>query len=447
MTIVAVVAMMLLLARLFSRYGVSAVAHPGVWFSAAWIAAYSSYCLMDAVGGVPFHSGALMFDLATMVIAAGAVFYLLSALPDRRATHALGATPGGLKGVRMPLAFFALAGVAGASINWVVLGASFGYSDDLRQQWLSGVPQITARTWYLYMATYPAAIASGWLICQHFLKERRLRRLEYLLIVLPAFSGLLWSLGTGGRQALGIVLLHYFSGATLSVSLQSHWRPRYSRKFVIKAVLSVSLVVLMFSAFVGITGLSRAAQQGARASSFDDYPLLAPVGQFIEYVGQPIAVHQAYGAPPRRDLSDTGPISLAGLFTFGIRDLIGWRDVDAMDTNPERFRNYASQYYPNGTRNLFYDLQADFGYAGGLAVAALLAIAGHLSFEFRRRPRARVYMTAYTPLIMLLMFWGYSNQFSLLMHDTLFWLTISVLFWDLFGVVLNDFNRNLRERG
>lgn len=442
MTYIALLMMFLLIARLFSCYGVSAVAHPGSWFALAWAAAYPAYFLMDAVGGVPIRSDGQMQSLSIMVSVVAGGFFALTLIPSPKRSST-GPVACGSKGIRAPLVFLALAGLVGASVNWVALGGNLGYSDDLRQQWLTGVPEVTARTWYLYMTTYPAAVASGWLVCHHLIQRRRLSRSEYLLVVLPAISGLLWSLGTGGRQALGIVLLHYFAGAAISASLESAARPRDLKKLIFKSMAATSLIVLAFSVFVGLTGLSRAQQQGSRASSFDDVPFLAPVGQFIEYLGQPIAVHQAYGVPPRRDLSETGPVALAGAFAFGTRVAIGWRDIEVMDTNPERFRSDIGQIYAYGTRNVFYDLQSDFGYAGALLVALLLATIAHVAFLLRRRPRYRVYFAPYIPLIMLCMFWGYSNQFSLLMHDTLFWLVVSMTLWDCFGIVQSNFNNRV----
>lgn len=209
---------------------------------------------------------------------------------------------------------------------------------------------------------------------------------------------------------------------------------RIAPRKLLKLIAYGLLAALLFSLFVGLTGQSRAKQQNAQASVFDDYPMLAPIGQMISYAGLPLATHQAYGFPLRRDISETGPVTLAGLQYFGFRLITGWRPVDASDTNPERQMASSGQALASGTRNVFYDLQADFGTSGAYFAILVFAMVANWIW-LHSRPRLKK-ITPYTPTIASIMFWGYSNQFSLLTHNFFFWLVLSFLLWDAFDLLV-----------
>jgi hypothetical protein len=122
---------------------------------------------------------------------------------------------------------------------------------------------------------------------------------------------------------------------------------------------------------------------------------------------------------------------LAGFQDFGLKSLMGWRAITADDTNPER--ELASSGFPLafGTRNLFYDLTADFGYDGALACSIIMALISHIMFLLKTKQKIFGSMLYTAPFGMMLMFWLYSPQFSLLMFNTLYWLMLSSFLWDM----------------
>lgn len=427
MTLIASMFLILLLRRMLARYRWDAILHPGTWFSVTWLMAIAAYLMIEAFGGVPVYNPEVLDDLMVMLVGAAIIFWFCTFLPirDQRVRQDDLQVSAGLP---MPYTAFSLLGLAGATINWLVLGANFGYNDEIRQQWLNQIPPITAMMWYLYLLSFPAAFVAGKTAATRAAIGVPFRTRFVLRLLVPLVSGFVWSLGTGGRQALGLMLLHFIVGGAFGVG----WTVRCGHQIPHRKAFHIGIGILgfflAFALFVGLTGLSRAKQQGTEASSFDDVWYLAPVGQMISYVGLTIATHQAYGQPVRRDLSETGPVSLAGFQYFGLRFLTGWRPVNAEDTNPERLLAASGQELASGTRNVFYDLQADFGFAGAFFVIAILIGVSQLLFS-RTRYLGRPHILRAAPLVMGIMFWGYSHQFSLLMHNTFFWLVISFGLW------------------
>lgn len=435
MTVSALLMLILLFFRVIKKYGWVAVLHPGLWFALAWITALFSYWAIDAVGGVPVHNGKVFEQLMVMVLVTAVSFYLLTLfeLPRASGGQFHGAAPFPLMLVST-YKLFAGIGLLGALVNWMALGANFGYDDQIRQQWLSRIPPITAAMWYLYLLSFPAAIIAGRFFVSEILQGMSLFRWKAFYWLTPIVAGFFWSLGTGGRQALGILLFHFVIGAAFSLGWAARAGYRISLRSAIRLFSPAFLIVLLFALFVGLTGLSRAKQQGADASSFDGIWYLAPVGQLFSYNGLTLATHQAYGEPVLRDLSETGPVSFAGFQYFGLRFITGWRPLSVDDTNPERALASQGLELASGTRNVFYDLQADFGFEGAIGASLILAVISHLLFTKTRFLGTRQLLRV-SPLAMAIMFWGYSHQFSLLMFNTFFWLVVSCVLWDMAGVV------------
>lgn len=431
MVFIAIISLALMHYTLARKYGWNCVIHPGTWFGAAWILALASYAAFAAVDAVPVRDSALFNQLMTFITVTAVTFGVLPYLSSTSlARNRPGACPLIPINIKQALKSAAAVGGLAAVANWIALGAPLGYNDGLRQQWLEQIPTITARLWWPYLLTFPSAISSGWLLSTGFLHSAAPRRSVRTAMLVPLGAGLFWALGTGGRQAFGMVILHYFVGLAFG------WHYGIARGCVVsvqrlrRAITNGLLIGLLLSGFVGITGMSRARQQGGHASAFDSVWYLAPVGQFIDYMGMTIATHQAYGEPKRRDLSETGPVSLAGFQQLGFSYLTGWRQPVAADTNPERALAASGLPLASGTRDAYYDLQADFGYTGAIVVVLILVIVSHCLFLLHVRHAYRISMLSIAPLAMILMFWGYSHQLSLFMFGSFKWLIISAVAWD-----------------
>lgn len=403
--------------------------HPGLWFSISWASAIISYWAIDAANGVPVYDDVLLAQLMTYILIICFVFFFLTFVGARRLNDAP-TLPAFFHDSNTPYGFFCAAALLGSLINWAYLGAQLSYNDEIRQQWLYSIPKITARMWYLFVLSFPASILAGRFFMIDILKKKPLFSLRTLYWFLPAISGVFWSLGTGGRQTIGLLLLAFAIGAASGLAGAARAGFSISSRSLVKFFAAALATFLLFGLFVGMTGLARAEQQGTVASSFDDIWYLAPIGQLVSYNGLSLATYQAYGDPRPRDLSETGPVSLGGLQRFGLKYITGWRPLTVDDTNPERA--FASRGLPlaSGTRNIFYDFQADFGVGGAIVVSVILALISHLLF-LRLGSLNEVTLTASTPHVIAIMFWGYSHQFSLLIFDTFFWLVASCALWDL----------------
>ena len=94
----------------------------------------------------------------------------------------------------------------------------------------------------------------------------------------------------------------------------------------------------------------------------------------------------------------------------------------------------------SSTKSLYYDVMMDFGIIGGFVVSALLAIISHgFSVQWILRGQHR-YLLRQIPLAIMLMFWGYSHQYSIFKEDVLFWMSFTFLTWD-FGVAYLSYQK------
>jgi len=439
MMIIVAILLFILVIKLFKKYNWEALLHPAFWFSFAWAIALISYFFIDLVGAVPIKNPELLNELMILLIVTVVAFLTFTTipLPSRQSRpKVVNLAPV----LPVPYILFALVGLGGALVNWIGLGATLAYNDNIRQQWLYKIPQITVITWYFYFLSYPVAFISGrtWMVCQ--IMGFPISAKKIFKFLLPLLSGFFWSIGTGGRQALGLILLYFVVGGAFGIGWVISNGYLISKVSMIRIAKKGMVFFVVFALFIGITGLSRAKQQGATASAFDEIWYIAPVGQLVSYMGLTIATHQAYGDPQRRDLSKTGPVSLAGLQDFGIRYIMGWKPLTVEDTNPERFLAGSGQVLASATRDVFYDLQADFGFTGAILAVILLVLISCVLFDYTRHiGYDRIIKLA--PLVMMIMFWGYSHQFSLLMHNTLFWLILSFSVWDVFRMFVLDRER------
>ena len=429
MIIAALSALLFLIYILIKKYNSLALANPALWFAIGWTASITSYMALDAVGGVPVHAPEILKELMISITITAVFFVSLNLFLTPSPSFKY------IVSDRTPTLFpknyklFALVSLVGALINFVSISFTMGYDDSVRQQWLQEIPRVTVYTWYLYLMNFPAAILSGQILVRLVQSKDRILSRRNIYIALPILNGYLWSMSTGGRQALGIVIFHCVVGACLAIASLSASETGVPKKAMKKLAIISVVGFIGFSLFIGLTGLSRAKQQGTIASEFDDIWFVAPVGQLINYVGLSIASQQAYGEPQRRDLTETGPVSLAGFQKFGLRYITDWRPLNVDDTNPERALSSTGIDLASATRNVFYDFQADFGLNVARAVLMLIAILSHLLF-LRAKYFTSETLTKSVPLTILIIFWGYSHQFSILMFDTFFWTTVSCLIWD-----------------
>src|ERR1051326_3353166 len=371
----ALIPLLLVAVMLFRRYGMAAVAHPGIWFSFAWILAIGCYTLMDWFDGISVYNQEQIDELLMFLVFTSALFLLFAWLfpRDRRRLR-----PSGTLDVnRRRLLIASQLGFIAALANWYIVTGGTLYSDSVRQQWLLEIPVVTARLWWPYLATFPAAFLSAYLMTSDFMRRSRQKRHTRFAFGTAIAAGGFWSLGTGGRQALGMVVLHAVAGVTLSlsfalqpISLKPIARiPRF--KTLAKTAAVTLTLVAVLSIVSEVTGRMREEQQGApQSTTLAQVPYLGMISVFVDYMGGPIATYQSYGPAPRRDLSETGSVALAGLQEFGISYLAGWHAPGKLDTNPERAQPWLR--FSSGTRCAFYDFVADFGFAGALVVVTLL---------------------------------------------------------------------------
>jgi hypothetical protein len=429
-----------LIVWLIIRHGRLAAIHPGAWYAVAWIACIVSYTISDYADAVPYHDDLQLEKLATYVIFSTVCFFVFSFLGKPGRTMETGVRvlwrPETWEKFTSWMLAGGLVGLIASIGNIILLGIGFTYSDATRQNWLNGIPTVTARLWYPYMATYPAAFVVGVRLSVCLLSWKRPTIALFATMILTLGSGYLWMVGTGGRQAFGIVILLCLVGVAFGWARGS---ARADSRLLWKVILGATLLCGIVSAFafvIDTTGRIRAQNQGSQESKLSSIPGIGWGGQFFEYMGGPIATFQSYGAPRQRDLSDTGPVTFAAVQDLGVGYLFGWRRPDYLDTNPERAFAGTGFRLANGTRNIFYDMEADFGYNGEFVALFVLIAVSQIGFMTAANRRG-IGLFGIAPLTMLLMFWGYSHQLSLLMSPMARWLFFSFGVWDLLVLFSN----------
>lgn len=430
---VALIPLICLLVGMMRRYKRLAVVHPATWFAAAWVMAVASYSLLELFNAVPIHNESQISELLTFLLITSGAFLLCAWLapPPKRGRATSRLVTRAISSIEpRPVLVAAGFGLVSSIINWYFMTGAATYVEAVRQQWLKEIPVLTARLWWPYMATYPAAFISAYSIMSDRRMNRKQRRLVLLAAVFAGAAGIIWSLGTGGRQAFGIVVLYGAVGASAGWAFEADHLKKQTLRIYLRLLGGVIIVLVVLAGLVELTGRIRAEEQGHSVSPFATVAYLSVVGQFVDYMGATISTYQSYGPAQRRDLTETGPVTFGALHDFGVGYLAGWRRPQVLDTNPERTFASRGLQLASGTRCVFYDLVADFGFGGGLFGVSVLVILSQMAFSWSVR-RAGGALISMAPLAMCLMFWGYSHQFSLLMHDTAKWLAVSFGLWDI----------------
>ncbi len=425
-----IVLLFALLAMFWMRYRWASVAHPAVWFAIAHVAQAASYWAAVAVGFRKVYNEQVLDRLGLCIAATGASFALASLATgtQRRETPGLrlGALP---ENMGLLSSYFSVISIVGAIVNVAFVGVDMAGIEARRQQWLQQIPTITARMFYPYMLAYVAAFVCGWEAVAY--RAGGVKSRHWLWFTLPAVSGLLWTLGTGGRQAFGLVLLYYGVGGACGLAA------RYRAGLQIPRALIVRLGSVFLGTLVGLAIVVSATAR-IRADYFgtvdttgvQSIPIARQFASFVFYMADGPAAYQIK--------AETEPDELGwGMHTFGVLEevyldrVLGWR----METSAEVRRDASLEaqrgaLLVHSVPTVFYDFQRDFGFTGGLAVASLLALLSHLLFRQWYVDQKRSSLVSQVPLCMAIMFWAYSGNYSLLRHDTLKWMILSFVALD-----------------
>lgn len=405
--------------------GLFLLLNPGFWFGLTWGLALISYCFLDAYDYVPVKNMDMLSWLFNIVIFSNFLFFVFSVFVRKKEGtdffNNIKSTGSYQFSMIITIVVF-----LGGLINWVGVGMPIAYDDQLRQNWLTQIPRVTAITWYLIFLIFPLAFYKG---LKFFDEVGRKRIINILSIAVPS---ILWMLSTGGRQFLGFVILYYIIGLAVGLILQSN-KPDFkiiAKKFFV----SIFLIVFSFGLMASLTTTARLEQQNSENTRmFETNKILSVYGYFIYYMGGTIMTTQAYGTPTLRDNKAVGIVSFNGVLDiFGplsLYNVFGVERVTYKDTNPERDWAASGQELAFGTRNVFYDLYADFGKENTYFVVFLLILFSQCLYIYVVNNNKRVGFISFGIFIFFVIYWIYSQQLSLLMHAQLKWTIYSFALW------------------
>lgn len=451
MLVLTILLLLVLLLLLGIKYRWLALAHPGSWFVAAWITALSSYYLAVKVGAFDVYDAEAL-DQLYLHVSVSALGFLLACLFIGAKAKALPTTPDDT--IRAPgdrgilLGLFAIVSLTASVLDWLLLGPNITDLEARRQAWLTAIPLVTARLWYPYILAYPAALAASWRLAGYFRAGRLVNKSTLAIIVCPLLSGLFWTLGTGGRQALGIVLLYYACGFALGWTCAASRIRALDRKQLIRAGGIILIVVIAFAFLVDLTGRIRADYHNNPPSAYEQYPIIGRIGQFVDYMAVSLPTYQV-----RLLTLAEGRQLPMGKETFGVLDYInlgpvlGWPSrAPGEELASEIYQASQGVQFAFAYASIYFNLDSDFGIGGGLAFSFALAILSHLIFVLWAAHPERRMILLLAPLVITLMFWGYSHQYSILRYDVLKWMLVSFFAWDLAAGVLARKKAPSRQR-
>lgn len=405
--------------------GLFLLLNPGFWFGLTWGLALISYCFLDAYDYVPVKNMDMLSWLFSIVIFSNFLFFVFSVLVRKKE----GANS--FKNIKNTGNYqfsiiIATIVFLGGFINWVGVGMPIAYDDQLRQNWLTQIPRVTAITWYLIFLIFPLAFYNG----LKFFDD--LGRRKFINVLSVAIPSILWMLSTGGRQFLGFVILYYIIGLAVGLILQSN-KPNFKR-IAKKFFISIFGIVFSFGLMASLTTTARLEQQNAENTKmFEANEVLSAYGYFIYYMGGTVMTTQAYGIPVLRDNKAVGIVSFNGVLDiFGPLSLYSVFGIDRVtykDTNPERDWAASGQELAFGTRNVFYDLYADFGRENTYFVVFALILLSQSLYIYVVNNNQRVGFVSFSVFIFFVIYWIYSQQLSLLMHAQLKWTIYSFALW------------------
>lgn len=407
------------------RNGLFLLLNPGFWFGLTWGLALGSYCLLDIYDYVPVKNMDMLEWLFSIIIFCNLLFFVFSMFVRKREGANFFSNIRNTGNYQFSI-IITIVVFLGGVINWVGVGMPIAYDDQLRQNWLTQIPRVTAITWYLVFLIFPLAFYNGF---KFFDQEGRKRIINILSIVIPS---ILWMLSTGGRQFLGFVILYYIIGLALGLILQSN-KPDFKR-IAKKFFVSIFLIVFSFGLMASLTTTARLEQQNAENTRmFETNKILSIYGYFIYYMGGTIMTTQAYGIPTLRDNKDVGIVSFNGVLDiFGplsLYEVLGIQRVTYKDTNPERDWAVFGQELAFGTKNIFYDLYADFGKEKTYFVVFMLILFSQCLYIYVVNNNQKVSFIFFSIFIFFVIYWIYSQQLSLLMHGQLKWTIYSFALW------------------
>lgn len=431
--------MLILQIMLYRNYRIGCIAHPGTWFISAWAFAYLGYYLAVALEvpllGVVYDQYLLnLLDTFVSVTAGGFLFALVLYHPRRQLLQQISTS--NLPTQKHSLyRFFAYLAFSAALLNWVALGANISEIEARRETWLMSVPAVTIVLKFLFIFCYPTALLAGWNYGRIILDQKRVAFGQHLMLLLPMLAGLFWTLGTGGRQALGIVLLYYAVGLVLFIAAVAPRLPKLLLKHTMKKIFVRGVVIaILFTAIINITSLIREKHKVGFVdieAGFRKYAVVGLFSEVIEYVAVSITSFQLNCNLHTAATKNFGRETFGVLRFFRINSLLGWERRTAVDIIRENEAKAAQgNILVNATSSVYKDIITDFNIELGLFISSVLAIISHIVFVRWLRHPLRKKLISYIPIAILLMFWGYSAQFSMFREEVLVWMFVSFFIWD-----------------
>jgi hypothetical protein len=431
----------LLLTTLIWKLRWYSLGHPGLFFSLAWIVALACYYLSVSIGVFSVYNQQ-KFDQLLLYVFSTAVSFLVLLLimgVSRKKIDKQFLISTFDDGANF-FVIFSIASVVAALFAFAVMSLTYGNLEMRRQMWLANnVPTIIWRLWYPYILCYPAALFVGWKVAANYIARVKVNFTARLLMIMPGLAGLSWFLATGGRQALGIVILYHICGFAVGWITVLRRIRSDSKKRIFKAMCVTLIFTALFAYIVSVSGQVRADFQGKRAGHLHTvhaarYGFLSPFAQFIDYMGGSIMAYQI-----RAELSPEKPAGGSYTFgvlkSFGLDELLGWEMVSRKKMMMKNNQNAeVGELASYATMSLYYDIQQDFGMAWGLLVCAIFTLCSQVFFNLCVTGKNRSSMIQLAPICIFLMLWMYSHQFSILKYDVLKWMLVSFIAWDVMSL-------------
>lgn len=428
-------------------YGIKSLFHPGMFFCGLWLCATTSFfilslfpdseCIVDVEMVNELHSFVLFTALFFLIVKNWGKGEILANRSIWRLDyfHAL------FRGAAIGTLVLAI-------IDFIARGANF----NALEARLAMVDYDTAmfygeQSQSFLMTLIGVGVSVNYILCvvAGFEWGRNSGKINGKFLMLPLITGLIESIAVGGRLGVFWVLCYYFFGVSISGNA------KFSR-VQLKRILGIGIVLfILFTIFSSWVYQQRALGR-SKDSTWNQYPVLAPVVSVINYFGSTYVGYQYRRNDFVTAEPEMGKKSFGGLIFMSIpfsahilgreSSLGAFLGLEQY-TQKQMFLDLAAEHAPffSSISPMYMLLYDDFGYLGTLVVCFGLVLLSHYIYlSWFRSPHERL-ISIYFPLISFC-FW--SSSFFDPFTSTASWkvLLLCILLLEIINIILP---RKLKE--
>lgn len=269
---------------------------------------------------------------------------------------------------------------------------------------------------YLRLISTPLSIYAGHHVILFLNSPKRIRISKYILLMLPFFANMLFSLTEGGRVSMVYSMLEYIIGAGLAIPLNFDIK-KYRKVIVVGILVAVSINGM-------ITWIGN--ERDKYHNDSDSELIQEKLGVFSFLYGASNYIYASYVGYQYRRVDAVTPDLGYGRYTFN--GFINWQFpflaqfgvknasiADALDIyyhNQETY-DFSREYYYT-THSAYIPIVKDFGFYGSFIAIFILVYVAHSLFVKIQRRHSIIRVCTFFFYYLFFLYWVKSNFYGTL---------------------------------